>query len=343
VHPIAFFYPAGHEAHSRDGHPERPERVEAVKRALESADLWQQGLQIAPQPIDATILRSVHSAEMLEAIQEYGLLERDYDLDTYLTKASWPLALNAAGGAAALAKAVWRGEAQSGFALTRPPGHHATRTQPMGFCLLNNIALAAQSLLQNEGAKRLAILDLDVHHGNGTQDIFYERSDVFFLSTHQSPLWPGTGQLGERGSGAGEGCNCCLPLPPFSGDEAFGVAYGVIALALLERIKPEMLLVSVGFDAHWKDPLANLQVSANGYAQAIASLREWAQQNCCGRIALFLEGGYDLDAAAVCGLAVTQALLGLPISDAIGPAPQPEGEQWMLVLEKAKKIWKINS
>jgi acetoin utilization deacetylase AcuC-like enzyme len=341
VHPIAFFYPAGHEAHSRPGHPERPERVESVKHALEAAGLWQQGLQIAPQPIDAAILRSIHSAKMLEAIQEYSLLERDYDLDTYLTKRTWPLALNAAGGAAALAKAVWRGEAQCGFALTRPPGHHATRTQPMGFCLLNNIALAAQSLLQNEGAKRLAILDLDVHHGNGTQDIFYERDDVFFLSTHQSPLWPGTGQLGERGAGAGEGCTCCLPLPPFSGDGAFGVAYGEIAVALLDRFKPEMLLVSVGFDAHWKDPLANLQVSGSGYAQAITSLRKWAQQHCGGRIALFLEGGYDLDTAATCGLAVTQALLGLPISDAIGPAPQPEGNQWIPVLEKAKKIWEI--
>lgn len=341
MHPIAFFYPTGHEAHSRPGHPERPERVEAVRSALEAAGLWQQGLQIDPQPIDEDVLRSIHSAEMLEAIQEFSLLERDYDLDTYLTQQSWPLALKAAGGAAALARAVWRGEAQCGFALTRPPGHHATRSQPMGFCLLNNIALAAQNLLQNEGAKRLAILDMDVHHGNGTQDIFYERKDVFFLSTHQSPLWPGTGMLNERGAGPGEGYTCNLPLPPFSGDAAFRMAYGEIATALLDRFKPEMLLVSVGFDAHWKDPLANLQVSARGYAQAVTALRDWAQQNCGGRIALFLEGGYDLDAAAACGLAVTQALLGLNIADPIGPAPLPEGNEWVPALDKAKEIWEL--
>lgn len=341
MHPIAFFYPTGHAAHSRPGHPERPERVEAVRAALEAANLWLQGLQIDPQPISEDLLRSIHSAEMLEAVQEYSLLERDYDLDTYLTKQSWPLALNAAGGAAALAKAVWRGEAHSGFALTRPPGHHATRSQPMGFCLLNNIALAAQNLLQNEGAKRLAILDMDVHHGNGTQDIFYNRNDVFFLSTHQSPLWPGTGMHSERGVGLGEGYTCNLPLPPLSGDAAFGVAYGEIATRLLDRFRPEMLLVSVGFDAHWKDPLANLQVSASGYAQAVSTLRDWSQKNCNGRIALFLEGGYDLDAAAACGLAVTQALLGMKITDELGPSPQLEGRDWAPVLEKAKDIWEI--
>ncbi len=341
MYPIAFFYPTGHEAHSRPGHPERSERVEAVRHALEATGLWQKGLQIDPQPIDEAVLRSIHSAEMLEAVKEYSLLERDYDADTYLTHQSWPLALSAAGGAAALAKVVWRGEAQCGFALTRPPGHHATRSQPMGFCLLNNVSLAAQSLLQNEGAKRLAILDMDVHHGNGTQDIFYERNDVFFLSTHQLPLWPGTGMLSERGAGPGEGFTCNLPLPPLSGDAAFNVAYGEIATALLDRFQPEMLLVSVGFDAHWKDPLANLQVSAHGYAQAVTALRDWAQKNCSGRIALFLEGGYDLDAAAACGLAVTQALLELNISDAIGPAPQPEGQDWVPVLDKAKEIWEL--
>jgi len=341
MHPIAFFYPTGHQAHSRPGHPERPERVEAIRNALEAAGLWQQGMQIAPEPIEEAVLRSIHGAEMLEAVQEYSLLERDYDVDTYLTQQSWPLALNAGGGAAALAQAVWRGEARCGFALTRPPGHHATRSQPMGFCLLNNIALAAQSLLQTEDAKRLAILDMDVHHGNGTQDIFYERNDVFFLSTHQSPLWPGTGMLSERGAGQGEGYTCNLPLPPLSGDAAFGAAYSEIAIALLDRFQPEMLLVSLGFDAHWKDPLANLQVSAHGYAQAVTALREWAQNNCSGRIALFLEGGYDLEAAAACGLAVTQALMGLNISDAIGPAHHPEGQNWVPVLEQAKEIWDL--
>jgi acetoin utilization deacetylase AcuC-like enzyme len=341
MQPIAFFYPEGHEQHSKEGHPERPERVETMRRALEGAGLWQQGPQVAAQPIDDGVLRSIHSADMLEAIQEYGELERDYDADTYLTKQTWRLALQAAGGAAAIAAAVWNGEAQTGFALCRPPGHHATRTQPRGFCLLNNVALAAQNLIANHGAKRVAILDMDVHHGNGTQDIFYEREDVVFCSTQQLPLWPGTGRLEERGAGRGLGFTANLPLPPLSGDGAFAAAYGEFFPALLDRFEPEMLLVSFGFDSHWKDPLANLLVSASGYAQAVSSLRDWAQKHCSGKIALVLEGGYDLDAAAACGLAATQALLGLPVSDAVGPAPQHEGDGWLPVLQKAHEIWEL--
>lgn len=340
MHSIAYFYPHGHEGHSQPGHPERPERVEAVRRALEAAGLWQLGLQVSAQPVSSELLGSIHSAKMLAAIQEYSQLERNLDADTYTTTQTWPLALQAAGGAIALAGAVWRGEAACGFALTRPPGHHATRTKPMGFCLLNNVALAAQSLL-DAGAKRLAILDLDVHHGNGTQDIFYERSDVLFCSTQQLPLWPGSGRLSERGAGAGTGYTANLPLPPGSGDDAFAAAYGELFPALLDRFEPEMLLVSIGFDSHWKDPLANLQVSTNGYAQAIRSLRAWAQAHCDGKIALFLEGGYDLDAAAACGLAVTQALLGLEISDAVGPTPHREGEEWTAILDRSRKEWRL--
>src|SRR5690606_21203471 len=200
------------------------------------------------------LLGRVHSAEMLLAIQQHSQRERNLDADTYTTKHSWPLALAAAEGAAAVARAVWRGEAQTGLALSRPPGHHATRTQPMGFCLLNNVAIAAEYLLQHEGARRLAILDMDVHHGNGTQDIFYARNDVLFCNTQQLPLWPGTGRLEERGVGAGQGYTANLPLPPGSGDAAFAAAYGELFPALLDAFKPEMLLVSFGFDSHWKDP-----------------------------------------------------------------------------------------
>jgi len=335
--PIAFFYPEGHEAHARAGHDERPARVEVIRKTLDDVGIWSEGLQVQPETVSPKVLLAVHGQELVAMVREYSQRVEDIDADTYLTKDSWRLALQAAGGAAALAKTVWRRETECGFALTRPPGHHATRRHAMGFCLLNNIALAAESLLQEEGAERLAIIDMDVHHGNGTQDIFWERGEVFFASTHQAPLYPGTGQLNERG--AGNICN--LPLPPFSGDGAFRVAYGEIIPKVLDRFKPEMLLVSFGFDAHWKDPLANLLVSAHGYAQAVNSLRDWAGQNCQGRIALFLEGGYDLDAAAACGLAAAQALMGRKIEDALGPAPQPESEDWRPVLEKVKQIWEI--
>ncbi|MCL4256921.1 MAG: histone deacetylase [Anaerolineales bacterium] len=335
--PIAYFYPEGHAAHSQPDHPERPQRVETIRRALEDAGLWQLGSHLANEGLAADVLAAVHSAEMLQAIQQYGQQQRNLDADTYTTRDSWRLAQAAAGGAVAVAQAVWRGEAQTGFALSRPPGHHATRTQPMGFCLLNNVALAAQHLLQHEGAQRIAILDMDVHHGNGTQDVFYDRADVLFCNTQQLPLWPGTGRLEERGVGAGLGFTANLPLPPGSGDAAFAAAYGELFPALLDAFKPEMLLVSFGFDSHWKDPLANLQVSAAGYGRAVASLRHWAQQHCGGKIALILEGGYDLDAAAACGLAAVQALLGHEITDAVGPSPFPESGDWMAILDTARK------
>lgn len=321
------------------GHAERPERVEAIRASLYEEGIWQEGIQVEPETLSEGVHNPIHSQALLVSVRSHSEREQDIDLDTYLTKETWQLALNAAGGAAALAKSVWRREADCGFALTRPPGHHATRSAAMGFCLLNNVALSAESLLQDEGAKKLAIIDMDVHHGNGTQDIFYERGDVLFISTHQVPLYPGGGQLNERGQGAGEGKIVNLPLPPESGDQAFRVVYQEIIPPLLDRFQPEMLLVSFGFDAHWKDPLANLLVSARGYGEAVKSLRDWAQANANGRIALILEGGYDLDAAAACGLAVTQALLGRRITDSVGPARERESQHWQPVMNNVKEIW----
>jgi acetoin utilization deacetylase AcuC-like enzyme len=341
MHPIAFFYPSGHESHSREGHPERPERVEAIRSSLDEEGIWQKGIQVEPAALPLPVLQAIHTQELLDRVRSFSEREQDYDLDTYLTKASWQLALNAAGGAAALAGTVWRRDAECGFALTRPPGHHATRSAAMGFCLLNNVALAAQSLIHSEGAKRVAIIDMDVHHGNGTQDIFYERDDVLFISTHQVPLYPGGGQLNERGRGAGEGKTVNIPLPPNSGDYAFATAYREIIPTVLDRFQPEMLLVSFGFDSHWKDPLANLLVSARGYGEAVKSLSDWAKVNASGRIALILEGGYDLDAAAACGLAATQALLGQKITDRVGPARDRESENWKPILNTVKQIWDL--
>ena len=322
------------------GHPERPQRVEAIRSALEDAGYWAAGRQVAPLQLPRALLERTHTPALLQQLEAASQQDASVDADTYLTPASWALTQATAGGAAALAEMVWTREAEAGFALTRPPGHHAERARAMGFCLLNNVALAAEHLLA-QGAQRLAILDLDVHHGNGTQDIFYEREDVLFISSHQSPLYPGTGHLNERGRGAGEGATCNLPLPPFSGDAAFQAAYEEVAIPLLYRFQPDMLLISFGFDAHWRDPLANLQVSAAGYGAVLAALRAWGQAQCGGRIALFLEGGYELGAAAACSLAAVQALLGEPVTDALGPATKAEGDRWRAVVDKAKSVWEL--
>jgi len=338
---FCLFYPEGHAAHAEYGHLERPERVEAIRQALTQAGLWERARKIQAAEIAQSVLEAVHSPEYLSLLERACRRGGHLDPDTYVTPASWQIAHQAAGGAAAVASEVWRRQADTGIALCRPPGHHAMRGQGMGFCLINNIAVAAEQLIQVERAQRLAIVDLDLHHGNGTQDIFWRRGDVFYISTHQQPLYPGTGALYERGQGAGQGTTANFPMPPGSGDTAFMAVMEQAILPLLERFKPEMILVSYGFDTHWREPLGHLLLSADGYARIIASLRQFAQQNCQGRIMLTLEGGYDLEAAADCTLSVLNALLEQPWQDPSGAAPYRETEQWQEMLRQAKVMWEL--
>jgi acetoin utilization deacetylase AcuC-like enzyme len=343
---LVLYYPQGHQAHFERGHPERPERVEVVRNALQENGWWQQGVQIEALPVELEFLRSIHRAEYLETLQEVCQKGEHLDADTYTTPASWQLALNAAGGAVAVAQAVWSGAARRGFALTRPPGHHATAMRGMGFCLLNNVAIAGEYLLRQPQGKsaravRLAIIDLDLHHGNGTQNIFWQRGDVLYISTHQSPLYPGSGRLEESGAGAGKGCTANFPLPPFTGDDGFQAIMQSLILPLLDRYLPDMLLVSFGFDPHWRDPLGSLILSAAGYGILISSLADWADRKCGGKIVLFLEGGYDLEAGKACTQAALANLLGQQYTDTLGASPYAESNDWMEVLRQAQKIWSL--
>jgi acetoin utilization deacetylase AcuC-like enzyme len=338
---LVYFYPEGHAVHYEAGHPERPERVEVMRLALQKVGWWDGYAQLQPVEVPPNVMRTVHSPAYLDLLEMSCRRGGHLDADTYTTQASWGLAHKAAGGAVAVADAVWQGRARRGFALTRPPGHHATHGQGMGFCLLNNIAVAAEYLIQVRGVKRLAIVDLDLHHGNGTQDVFWRRGDVFYMSTHQFPFYPGTGALDETGEGAGEKRSANFPLPPGSGDQAFSTIMDGLILPLINRYMPEMILVSYGFDPHWSDPLGYLLLSASMYGQLISRLVDWSDEGCGGRIALFLEGGYNLDAAAACTQAVVAALLKQPWQDTIGPSPYPEGKLWEGVVERARKIWDI--
>ncbi|HNT22943.1 MAG TPA: histone deacetylase [Anaerolineales bacterium] len=337
---LALFYPEGHAAHAEEGHSESPHRVEAVRQALDAAGWWRASALLDPLVVPDEVLQAVHSVDYLKYLEDACRVGERLDGDTYVTPASWGLAQRAAGGAAAVAQAVWSGEAWRGFALTRPPGHHATRNRGMGFCLLNNVAIAAESLFQQSaGPACLAIIDLDLHHGNGTQDIFWRRKDVLFISTHQSPLYPGSGSLDERGEGDGAGYTVNLPLPAGSGDAAFRATMKTVIVPLLDRYQPEILLVSYGFDAHWGDPLGSLQLSADGYGHLIASLADWADAHCQGKIALFLEGGYNLKAASACSRAVVAALLGRAWQDPLGPSPDTETQAWQSLLIQAQMIF----
>ncbi len=335
---LAVFYPRGHSKHYFPGHPERPERVEEIRRALEEEGIWQQAKKLQPLDLKRELLESIHTEAYLLRLEKASSSSQSLDLDTYTTEESWQLALDAAGGAAETCRSVWRGEASRGFSLSRPPGHHATSDRGMGFCLLNNAALAAEYLLQQEGAGRLAIVDLDLHHGNGTQDIFFQRGDVSYCSIHQSPFYPGTGSLQERGKGLGRGKTLNIPLQAGAGDTAYQTLTDEILLPFLDQQRPEMVLVSYGFDIHWRDPLGGMQVSAAGYHRMIGSLTRWAEQHTGGRIVLILEGGYDLKAAGACSLGAVLALLGEDFQDPLGPSPGEETQQWRAVLNRAESL-----
>lgn len=338
---LALFYPSGHANHVLSGHVERPERVEAIRNALQSAGWWEPFPKLDPIPIPETVLYSVHDPEWYVQLKQYCSRVQYIDINTYVTTASYNLALNAAGGTAAVASAVWTGEAKKGFSLARPPGHHATRIRGGGFCLLNNVALAVETLHQKFGVKRLGIIDFDLHHGNGTQDIFWQRGDVLYISTHQVPLFPGTGHLSETGAGPGKETTVNFPLPPGSGDLAFRTILDELILPLLDRFLPEIIFISFGFDSHWLDPLGSLLLSAGEYRQLIATLANWTRDHCNGRLVIVLEGGYDLMAASACSLAITSALLDIPWNDSIGPAPYAEDKGWQMTVTQAKRLWRL--
>lgn len=341
---ISLYFSTGHEAHFEYGHPERPERLQVIRSALENSGSWDSCTHIEPISPSEGLLSRVHTPAYLDQLRSACARSSRLDMDTYTTAASFQLALNAAGGAVAAAEAVWTGRARRALALTRPPGHHATPERGMGFCLLNNIAIAAEHLLHPlqasfSPATRLAVVDLDLHHGNGTQEVFLERQDVFYISTHQSPLYPGSGFVDEVGEGQGVGFTANFPLPPGTGDRGFNAIMDELIVPLLDNYAADMLLVSVGFDVHWRDPLGSLQLSANGYYQLIQKLVQWCDRRAHGKIVLVLEGGYDLKAGQACALAWWAALCGAPFVDSLGASPEPERSNWNVTLHAAHQIW----
>jgi len=300
-----------HDPHER--HPECPERLDAIDRAL--VGLEGSFRELAPRAADADELLRAHSAAHLDRLERARGQRAKLDPDTYTSERSIAVACLAAGATIDLALRVARGEARSGFALVRPPGHHAERSRAMGFCLLNHVALAAHALRDTLGLERIAIVDWDVHHGNGTQEIFAGDRDLLYLSLHQYPWYPGTGALDERGLGDGEGATVNLPLPAGCGDAEYGAAFDAVVVPTLHAFAPELILVSAGFDAHERDPLSSMQVSSGAFARFAAQLRTVADDVCGGRLVLALEGGYDLAALGEAVAQVTQTLAAPVVSD----------------------------
>ena len=310
------------EAHDPGrGHPERPERLRAVAAGIARAGMREAIVPLVARDATDTELRSVHTAGHLAALAARANAGGGpLDIDTVMGSDSWAAARRAAGAGPSAAAELRRGGADAAFLAVRPPGHHALPARAMGFCLLNNVAVTAASLA--EGGERVLVVDIDAHHGNGTQDTFYRDPRVCYVSLHEWPLYPGTGRLEETGEGEGLGTTCNLPLPAGATGDVYLAALDEVVMPLAERFAPDWLLISAGFDAHRADPLTGLGLSAGDYALVTARLCELVPP---GRVIAFLEGGYDLGALCACVQATLPALVGVPPGAQEGEAPTAGG------------------
>ena len=315
---LALVYDPTFLGHESWGHPESPERLRAITEALTRETRLGAGCWQSADPAAEADLLPVHTEAHVSAIRELARRGGGWiDSDTYCNSSSFEIALDAAGAAIAAARIACSPQAVPAFALVRPPGHHATQSRAMGFCLFNNAAVAVRYAQRRLGVGRVAIVDLDVHHGNGSQEIFWSDGDVLYCSLHQSPLYPGTGLAGERGEGAGFQKTVNLPLPPGTGNAPWLEALEQVALPAVAEHSPELILVSCGFDALGTDPLANLELDWRAYAMAMQRICQVAAELCSGRVAVVLEGGYDLGQMPLAAAACALALAGLE--------PTPEG------------------
>ena len=309
--PLAFCLVPSPE-HILEGHVEHPERFARLQQAMASLPAGA-ARRVEPRPAAEEALLAVHPDRYLRALEAacmQGPAYVDY-APTYVTPDSFTAACLAAGGTLNVLEEVLAGRSRTGLALVRPPGHHATATRAMGFCLLNNAAVAARAA-QHAGCQRILIVDFDLHHGNGTQAIFEADAEVLYVSTHQSGIYPGSGALEETGIEQGAGATVNIPLTPHCGDETFARVTDQILVPLARRFVPDLLLISAGFDSHWRDPLGQLQLTCAGYFHLTSTMVGLAGEQCGGRVLVVLEGGYDAEALAAGVESVACALAGLP-------------------------------
>ncbi len=323
-------------------HVESSQRIEAINQMVEK-EISFPLLEIEPRPATEEEIQMVHSPSYVNLIKETSGQERVHlDPDTATSSRSYEVALLAAGGLLKAADLIMEGKIQNGFALVRPPGHHAEATRAAGFCLFNNVAIGAEYLKKKYGLKRILIIDWDLHHGNGTQHSFYTREDILYFSTHQFPHYPGTGHWNEIGQGKGEGFTVNVPLTAGKGDADYLYIYSKILPPIAAVFKPDFILVSAGFDIYREDPLGGMEVSAEGFGALTSELLALARDFSEKRILFTLEGGYDLQ-----GL---REGVKHVLSQLSGEAKKPEREEQISsatarelapVLESQKKYWNI--
>jgi len=324
------------------GHPERPERLRAIVGALQRAGCWwtPKARVVDPQAASTKVVEFAHDPKYVELVRRLSKAGAPIDSDTPTHPQVFDLALLAAGGTTDAGEKVMGGELSNAFALVRPPGHHATRSKGGGFCYFNNVAIMVEALKRGHDLKRALILDFDAHHGNGTQDIFYEDPSVLYMSLHQDgrTLYPGTGFVDEVGSGEGEGYNVNVPFAPGSSDDDYASAMHELFLPLSEQFKPGLIAVSAGFDAYRGDPLTQLQLSSGAYGWLAQFAVEQGEKLCDGRVVFVLEGGYVQKILGQSVVDVVKVLGGErlelpprpPVSGAIREAKEVLGSYWKL-------------
>jgi acetoin utilization deacetylase AcuC-like enzyme len=308
---VGIVYDPVYLKHDTGIHLENSGRLESIISYLEQNKLMPRLAAVSPHPATENELCLIHDAKHVNYIKSLALSGGGYiDSDTVVSIGSYQSAIYAAGGAIQAAEAVIQSRLDSVFALVRPPGHHATPNRAMGFCLFNNIAIAAKYLLFKYSLERLAIIDFDVHHGNGTQEAFYANPQVLYVSTHQSPLYPGTGNLEEIGSGEALGTKVNIPLPPGCTDTEYEMVFEKVVVPAVRRFRPQIILVSAGYDSHWSDRIAAMQVTIKGFVQIVKTIKTLAEEMCEKRLVMVLEGGYNPDALAASVKATFEVLLG---------------------------------
>jgi acetoin utilization deacetylase AcuC-like enzyme len=319
-------------------HPEQPERLRRVIEVLEALNwMEREGLvHLAPRAASEEELALIHTPAYIQRVkhaaeragrleQESGRKSRFFATDTYVSARSYEAAIYAAGAPLTAIDAVLQGTVNNAYCLVRPPGHHALADNAMGFCLFNNVAIAARYALEHHGLERVMIIDYDVHHGNGTQDAFYDDPRVLYFSTHQAPFYPGTGASDERGSGAALGTTVNVPLPATTDFGPYEAVFRQVLAPLADRFDPQLILVSAGFDAHWCDPLGQMYLSTAAFARLNEIILKLAETLCSGRLVMVQEGGYNIEAMAACASTCLNQLLGDDAAvDSLGPAPEKE-------------------
>ena len=339
--PVYLRHPSSLEHDTGSGHPERVERIQAVEAELERRGMLERAhpaepgasrkalgweVREAPRATEEQLLR-VHPPAYVERVRDMSARGAAFDLDTPTSPGSYEAALRAAGGACALAEALLSGGERTGFSVLRPPGHHAEPQRAMGFCLFATVAIAARHALEALGAERVLVLDWDVHHGNGTNTIFHESPEVLFASIHQYPFWPGSGALGDVGSGPGEGYSLNLPVPAGTGEAAFVSLVEHVVAPAARQYRPDLILVSAGFDTHLQDPLGGLALETGSFGELARQVRALGEELGAPAGAV-LEGGYDLRALAD---SVAETMSGLAGSE----QPRPAGQRHPLAEQAA--------